>query len=121
MGYGVYHNNGRWAGYGVPALCDHPDCGADIDRGIAYMCGEEPGSEKGCGLFFCGNHLWISRTDGDPQMCERCCNNEPPFEPTPDTAEWVNHMLTDESWQEWRDRYPDEVERLSARPTGGRS
>jgi hypothetical protein len=25
-----------------------------------------------------------------------------PFEPKPDTPEWINHKLTDESWAKWR-------------------
>ena len=109
MGYGVYFRDGRWAGYGVPAICDHPGCGASIDRGLAYRCGEEPGSDKGCGLFFCSNHLWISATDDDPQMCERCCDEDPQFDPTPDTSEWITHMLGDDSWVQWRNENPEKV------------
>ncbi len=109
MGYGVYHREGRWCGYGVPAICDQPGCGASIDRGLAYRCGEEPGSEKGCGLFFCSHHLYINEIDDVVQMCERCCRSEPPFDPTPDVAEWVQHMLTDESWAQWRDENPEQV------------
>jgi len=109
MGYGVYNYSGRWQGYDVPATCDQPDCGADIDRGLGYMCGEEPGSEKGCGLFFCSDHLYYNEVDGDPQMCQRCCDDEPPFEPTPDTAEWIAHMLTHESWEQWRTENPERV------------
>lgn len=114
MGYGVYQREGRWQGYGVPAVCDDPDCSAKIDRGMSYLCGDEPGSEKGCGLFFCLNHLWIGQTDDDPQMCRRCCDDEPPFGPKPDTAEWVMHMLTDESWAPWRSENPEQVAALSA-------
>lgn len=116
MGYGVYLNEGRWAGYGVPATCDKPACGKNIDRGLAYLCGEDLGSEKGCGLYFCSDHLWIGSTDDDPQMCDRCCDGEPPYEPTPDTQEWVSHTLTDESWQQWRDENPATVASLSNLP-----
>jgi hypothetical protein len=114
MGYGVYFREGRWAGYGVPAVCDKPDCTTEIDRGLAYICGEEPGSEKGCGLFFCSNHLYFGLADNDPQMCERCCNEEPPYEPKADTAEWTTHMLTDDSWQQWRDENPEQVATMKA-------
>ena len=40
MGYQVYEDSktGRWAGYGVPAECDRPDCATKIDRGLAYRC-----------------------------------------------------------------------------------
>jgi hypothetical protein len=98
----------RWIGYGVPAVCDHPGCSADIDRGLAYVCCDEKvyGGDDGCGLFFCFDHR-----SGGP--CERCADGLPPLEPKPDTAEWVTHILTDESWQQWRDDNHDEVTRLT--------
>lgn len=113
MGYGVYFRNGRWAGYGVPAVCDHPGCGSEIDRGLGYICGEGPDSDKGCGLFFCSSHLWFGTADDDPQMCQRCCDDEPPFEPTADTPEWTAHMLRDESWERWRTDNPEQVAAMS--------
>lgn len=116
MGYGVYEREGRWQGYGVPAICDHEGCGESIDRGMGYMCGEELGAEKGCGLFFCSDHLWIGGTDNDPQMCQRCCDDEPPFGRTPDTPEWVAHMLVDESWQQWRDENHGQVAAMTTTP-----
>jgi hypothetical protein len=47
-------------------------------------------------------------------MCERCGEGKPPFEPAPDTPEWVQWKLTDESWQQWRDEHPDEVAAMKA-------
>jgi hypothetical protein len=47
-------------------------------------------------------------------MCERCGEGKPPFDQTPDTPEWVNWKLTDESWQQWRDEHPDEVAAMKA-------
>jgi len=42
----------RWqrdVGYGVPAWCDHPGCEAEIDRGLSYVCGNEPyGGDHEC-------------------------------------------------------------------------
>src|SRR5581483_5191352 len=91
----------RDIGYGVPAFCDHPKCSKRIDRGLSYICGGEPyGGEHGCGLFFCGEHLLVG---GPRQQCERCANDQPPFEATPDTREWIEWKLTDESWAAWRD------------------
>jgi hypothetical protein len=62
-----------WArdiGYGVPAVCDHPDCKVKIDRGLGYVCGGEPyGGEQGCGLFFCSEHLFHS--ESEPEWSER--------------------------------------------------
>ena len=102
----------RDIGYGVPAICDHPDCDEEIDRGLSYVCGGEPyGGDVGCGLFCCATHLYHT-TDVSTQRCERCCEGKEPFEPKSDVAEWIQHKLTDSSWQQWRDKNPHEVERL---------
>jgi hypothetical protein len=109
MGWAVGYDTDwhRWIGYGVPALCDHPGCGREIDRGLWYVCGREVyGGDDGCGLFFCEDHL-------GHVLCERCAAAADPFAPTPDTAEWVNHMLTDESWAEWRAQNPSQVAELA--------
>ncbi len=120
MGYQVYEDRAardlgveRWAGYGVPATCDHPDCAIEIDRGLGYRCGDD--TDDGCGLSFCASHLYVG--GGDPQMCERCCDDEPPFGPKPDTAEWESHVLTDESWAQWRTENPARVAQMQGRAT----
>lgn len=98
----------RDIGYGVPAVCDHPDCNELIDRGLAHVCGGEPyGGEDGCGLFFCGRHLWSTR--GSAPQCDRCEAGQPPFQPKPDTREWLRHKLTHPSWGPWRAERPDAV------------
>lgn len=118
MGYAVYEDRDardlgieRWAGYGVPAVCDAPTCTAEIDRGLAYKCEsdtrydieEETGVEsetevEGCGLYFCGSHQAHGNHEGAV--------------PKPDTPEWNAHLLTDDSWQEWRDLNPEKVAKL---------
>lgn len=109
MGWSIGSHNGRDIGYGVPATCDHPGCGAEIHRGLSYVCGGEPyGGDTGCGLFFCGSHRHYSGkrdTTGAVHMaqhCARCRQRKPPFKPTPDVAEWIEHKATDPSWAEWR-------------------
>jgi hypothetical protein len=113
MGWAIGYDR-RWLrdiGYGVPALCDHPGCTEQIDRGLYYVCGGEPkGGDDGCGLYFCSQHLFLMR--GFPQRCERCCEGERPFQPKPDVPRWLHHKLTDETWQTWRDENPYEVIRL---------
>jgi hypothetical protein len=105
----------RDIGYGVPATCDHPGCGKGIDRGLAFVCGGEPyGGEHGCGLYFCGEHLFIA-SDFRATLCDRCLDGRDPFEATPDVAEWIRHKLTDESWQGWRADNPDIVATLKLR------
>lgn len=123
---GYDRNWKRDIGYGVPAKCDHPDCDADIDRGLAYVCGGEPyGGEHGCGLYFCAEHKqFVEPTGADIpcQVCERCaqCHENPDgeepdvFDAKPDVSEWINWKLNDDSWGSWRDEYPEEVERLKA-------
>jgi hypothetical protein len=99
----------RDIGYAVPAVCDKPECGTGIDRGIEHVCGGTPyGGVHGCGLYFCeGDLTGTIEYDGwdgarRVRVCQRCYAGEPPYEPTPDTAEWVRHKLTDESWEQWR-------------------
>lgn len=102
-----YDNNWqRDIGYGVPAICDHPECNKEIDRGLSHVCmNEEPDGGDGCGLHFCSEHLSFSG-------CERCAAGLPPFEPKPDTPEWIKWKLTDESWAKWRAENPDTVAKL---------
>lgn len=109
MGYAVYEDRTardrgveRWAGYGVPATCDTSGCEVEINRGMGYQCwGEEAEAGRlgehtsdgcmGCGNFFCEGHRF-----GDHRAVA----------PKPDTAEWERHMLTDESWEQWREENP---------------
>jgi len=71
MGWGTCVNaGGRACGYMIEAKCDDPDCTAIINRGLAYVCGDmHDGGEKGCGKYFCYNHL--SQT-GSGQFCKEC-------------------------------------------------
>lgn len=124
MGYQCYEMNGRDQGYGVPAKCDHPDCDEDIDRGMGYVCGGDP--TENCGLFFCNKHRshdkdpeadWSDDNRHDFGVCERCARGLEPFDPKPDTQEWVNHKLTCPSWEAWRLENPKWVKQAQA--TGG--
>lgn len=104
----------RDIGYAVSATCDHPDCDAKIDRGLAYVCcGQQPyGGECGCGLYFCGEHA------GADHQCERCQAGEPPFDAKPDAAatgiakprELPPSMTS--AWISVRDRLPELFERV---------
>jgi hypothetical protein len=104
MGWSIGYDDfwQRDVGYGVPAVCDHPGCSAEIDRGLSYVC-ENIYGDEGCGLFFCGEHLVGNR-------CERCWAGQPPFEPTPDVEAWTHHKATDPSWAEWRARQEEPIE-----------
>jgi hypothetical protein len=74
------------------------------------------GGENGCGLFFCGQHLYLGN---GAQLCARCDEGEEgPFEPTADVQQWLNWKLTDESWQNWRDDNPQEVAAIRAAVNG---
>jgi hypothetical protein len=101
---GYDENWKRDVGYGVPATCDHPGCGAEIDRGLSFVCGGDAfGGEHGCGLFFCIAHRMYAgdRRDNAP-LCTRCYYGKKPYYPTPDVPEWLEHKATDPSWAEWR-------------------
>jgi hypothetical protein len=100
MGWSIGFDS-RWnrdIGYGVPAYCDQPGCMKEIHRGLAHVCAnEEPyGGERGCGLFFCGEHLIVGR-------CARCENGKPPRKRiSPEHPDWLHHKATDPSWAAWR-------------------
>ncbi len=119
MGYQVYEDRDaryrgveRWAGYGVPAVCDYPDCTTKIDRGLAYKCegdlmyaDDEDEDDEGtrgdaCGLYFCTEHSPHSLHGED-------------VTPKPDTPQWINHLLTDDSWWAWRCFNPQKFRALS--------
>lgn len=124
MGYAVYRDiegNDRWAGYGVPAECDRRDCTTMIDRGLGYKC--ESGHEdedhyddlpeddvdpefedSGCGFYFCEAHLYNTGEHTEEFVVAK-----------PDSAEWEQFMLTDESWEKWRTENPTTVEKMKER------
>ena len=110
MGWAVGYDDTwqRDIGYGVPSVCDHPNCGTEINRGLAHVCGGQPyGGDHGCGLYFCKSHLILREVEGEVvQLCERCAADLKPFDPKPDTLEWINHKATDLSWAEWRALQP---------------
>lgn len=109
---GYDENWKRDIGYGVPSICDEPTCNNEIDRGLAHVCGGDVyGGDNGCGLFFCGHHLWHGRKNYDP-LCHRCLAGLKSFSPKPDTKEWITHKLTHPSWGQWRQDNPDEVIKL---------
>jgi len=114
MGWSIGYDSNwkRDIGYGVPAVCDHPDCNHDIDRGLAYVCAnQEPyGGDDGCGLYFCHEHLSGGK-------CERCAlitddKYVKSFEAKPDVQKWIDWKLNHPSWQQWREENPDEVKRI---------
>lgn len=112
MGWAVGYDEDwkRDIGYGVPAICDHPNCKTKIHRGLAFVCGQEPfGGEKGCGLYFCPKHLVFGK---GTCLCDRCAHGRKFYEAKPDTAQWIRHKLKHKSWQQWRDTYPKEVQEL---------
>lgn len=70
--YGV-GADGREVGYSVEAACDSPKCGAEIHRGLAYICGSLPDSQFGCAGFFCYEHLvYVSLNGHTEQVCRPC-------------------------------------------------
>jgi hypothetical protein len=103
---GFDSNWGRDVGYGVPAICDHPKCNKEIDRGLSYVCGSDMyGGEHGCGLYFCSDHryLHVFRDGCVVDVCYRCDHyKHNPYQPKPDVKKWIIHKMTDPSWAQWR-------------------
>jgi hypothetical protein len=106
----------RDIGYGVPAICDLPTCNKKIDRGLAFVCGSEPyGGDYGCGLYFCPEHFNYRKPHGSNkiiQLCPRCIKYKNSYGRKPDTKEWVEFKLNDDSWKRWKSKNKDEVETL---------
>lgn len=91
MGYQVYWANGRWQGYGVPAYCDHKGCKEEIDRGLGYRHEKD---DKFCpDKFVCKKHSSCNLKNVEIDL-----GKEHP--------EWLRHVLTDESWKQWRKENP---------------
>lgn len=106
----------RDIGYGVPALCDHPECSVAIDRGLAFVCGGEPyGGDQGCGLYFCETHQV-----GPHQRCEKCHKRRKHFAPKADVPRWMRHKLRDGTWARWRKENPDAANALRIALRGDR-
>jgi len=61
----------REIGYSVKAICDDPNCDKIIQRGLSNVCGGWHGdTEKGCGRYFCKDHLFLFWDDnGDSWYC----------------------------------------------------
>jgi hypothetical protein len=107
MGWSIGYDEtwNRDVGYGVPAMCDHPGCGAEIDRGLSFVCGGAAfGGEHGCGLFFCSDHrMYAGDRRDNVSLCTRCYHGKKtPYEPTSDVAAWTEFKATDPSWADWR-------------------
>ncbi len=51
-------SRGRPIGYAHQATCDHDGCEKEIDRGLAYACGDNHlGGDGFCEDYFCYEHL----------------------------------------------------------------
>lgn len=126
MGYQVYKVGERFGGYGVPAICEQPECTKEIDRGMSFACGDEPFSEYGCDRYFCSEHRYYvyfkdngarCRHQNDcgchaVELCKRCKNGKSPFPYKPEHPDWIKHILTDKTWAQWRKNNPKKVKEL---------
>ena len=93
MGYGVYWHNGRWQGYEIPAYCDFPGCKEEIDRGMGYSHTQD--KEEPASVFCCDKHTHESIDSFEAEEKEH--------------PEWLDHILTDKSWKQWREENPEIV------------
>lgn len=86
-------DDGREIGYGVRALCDFPGCGAEIDRGLGYVCGTMHGSVNGCGRYFCPAHLTVA---GGNQRCLTCAEGveEDDSPCPPGNHQWKTQLIS---------------------------
>ncbi|WP_328632011.1 hypothetical protein [Streptomyces sp. NBC_00356] len=90
MGYAHYEitRNGESikAGYSVEATCEQDGCQEQIDRGLAHLCGAQPGGDEyGCGGYFCGEHLYMGVGPAQGQ-CGSCSDRWEKEHPDPEEA-----------------------------------
>ncbi|GGU52130.1 hypothetical protein [Streptomyces lavendofoliae] len=90
--YEVYRNGERIeAGYTVRAVCEMDGCTKEIDRGLAYLCGQTPGGDEfGCGGYFCADHLTYA------QQCTPCGKKADEANSWTDPATGITYDLRDE-------------------------
>ena len=78
-------SKGRPIGYAFEAVCDHPGCKAEIDRGLAHACGDMHGSDTySCEGYYCEDHLLNTVCEGGEivqgkylsttSVCDSCFN-----------------------------------------------
>lgn len=68
-------SKGRPIGYAVAAICDHPGCDCQIDRGLSYACAGMHGQQEvGCEGYFCSEHLsnLVVEREGYVRVCDQC-------------------------------------------------
>ena len=94
MGYSVYWMYGRWQGYGVTAYCDYPGCNEIIDRGMGYTHEE---AKEDNNVFCCNNHQHEPLESFEIDYDREC-------------KEWLEWILSHESWDIWRLENPGIVE-----------
>jgi hypothetical protein len=65
-------STGRQIGYAFPATCDEPGCDNEIDRGLAYACGDMHGEGVHyCERYFCYEHL-VYCDAANTWVCREC-------------------------------------------------
>lgn len=69
---GLNTDTGDEMGYGVEGVCAHPECDAEIDHGLSYLCGDMHADGVSCNRYFCGKHLTAA-----PQRCAACWKELP--------------------------------------------
>lgn len=141
MGYSIFDQkiNGveRDAGYGVIAYCDAKGCFNKIDRGMSYACCGAIHHDNSCGGFFCADHELVPIHESDFEDLEEDELEEdlasygldelPIFDEDgyawihakgehelelKTHKEWADWVSTDESWAEWREKYPEKLKFL---------
>ena len=58
-------------------------------------------------MFFCEEHLYLN--EKCIQLCERCLNDKEVFNIKPEHPDFINFILTDDSWEQWRQDNSDTI------------
>lgn len=78
---GVNTDTGEEMGYTVPGVCAEGGCTAEINHGLAYLCGSMHQDGESCNRYFCGRHLFLGYRTPDGyawrQLCRACAAEAP--------------------------------------------
>lgn len=129
MSYSCKYDNQlkRPIGCAVDGICDHPGCKKAISRGVGNLCCQDLNHTASCNGYFCEDHLiqYVFKDELAGMSPEELCaigatvdqvvhdEYDGIFKCMHAPIEHKEHpamfamMEKDESWKEWREKYPE--------------
>lgn len=112
VGFDRHHD--RFRGYGVPAYCDAKGCDEEIDRGLGYVTHPAPPENLSDDDYDAWWDEQDDLADGALFVCSKHAHRDVDTDALPaEHPDWLRHVLSDESWQKWRDENPEKAARYA--------